>query len=56
MNKKDNPAHLKDLEIRVKLPWKEDPTTANRLYKRITLSLHPEETARQIKKELNESK
>lgn len=43
---------LKDLEIRVKLPWKEDRTEANRLYAQIIRAQDPERAAREINQEL----
>jgi len=39
---------LKDLNIRVRLPWKENPRVARCLYKQITRSDDPEEKAREI--------
>ena len=44
---------LKDMNIRVRLPWVEDPRTAQRLYKRIVRSDNPEEMALKLKKDLH---
>ena len=41
---------LKDLDIRIKLPWKEDPKKAHRLYKQITRSDEPEQVIKRLKK------
>ena len=41
---------LKDLDVRVKLPWKENPREANRLYKQICRSDDPEAKLREIKR------
>ena len=43
---------LKDLDTRIKLPWKEDKKMAERLYKQICRSDDPEIEAMRIKKEL----
>jgi hypothetical protein len=43
---------LKDLDTRIRLPWKENPRKAHRLYKKICRSDDPENEAIRIKKEL----
>jgi hypothetical protein len=42
---------LKDLDIRIRLPWKDDPREARKLYKQICRSDDPENEALRIKKE-----
>lgn len=44
---------LKDLEMRIRLPWKENPREARRIYMQIIRSENPEETLRELKKSLN---
>lgn len=39
---------LKELDLRVKLPWKADPREARRLYMQIWRSNDPEKTLREI--------
>lgn len=43
---------LKDLDVRVRLPWKENKREAMRLYMQITRSATPEIEALRVKKEL----
>lgn len=43
---------LKDLNIRVRLPWKENPREARRLYKQIVRSPDPEAKARELSQSL----
>jgi hypothetical protein len=40
---------LKDLDIRIKLPWVDDPREARRLYMQITRSKEPELTIKKLK-------
>jgi hypothetical protein len=43
---------LKDCDGRIKLPWKENPREAMRLYKQITRSKEPEITIQKLKKDM----
>jgi hypothetical protein len=42
---------LKDCDGRIRLPWKEDPKKAKRLYMQITRSKEPENVIQRLKKE-----
>jgi hypothetical protein len=43
---------LKDCDGRIRLPWKEDPKKAKRLYMQITRSKEPEITIQKLKKDM----